>query len=388
MIKIGILGGGQLGKMLIEEANRWNIELFFLEKSNDCPAYIVNKNQIIGGLYDIEKINELAAKVDVLTYEIEHVSIEALLELESKGKMIIPAASTLQLIQDKGKQKQFFLENNIPTAPFFVSNEADDIRSAIDKIVGDKVVIKACKGGYDGKGVEIISKKSIDYNQLPFKNMNVVVEQCIDFKTELSVLVARKKDGQMAVYPCVEMEFDPKSNLVEVVYSPSFEAASVQNKAQQIAQHAVQQLNGIGLFAVEMLLDKNGAIYVNEIAPRPHNSGHASIEGNYTSQFEQLLRVLIDAPLGSTDNILPNAMINIVGPRDVEGNYELATSAKLLSMKGVYLHLYGKSTTSFNRKLGHITLLEPDINQLKSKANDIKKCIEIVSNPTHSSDNG
>jgi 5-(carboxyamino)imidazole ribonucleotide synthase len=380
-IKLGIIGGGQLGKMLIEEAYKWNIEVFFLDNNPTCPASIINKNQIIGSLQDAEKIKELADKVDVLTYEIEHINSIILLELEAQGKRIIPSPKVLHTIQDKGLQKEFYKTNQLPTASFFVCNNAIEIKNAIENTKSERIVFKACKGGYDGKGVEILDKNAIDYTELPFDGKQVLIEECIEFEKELAIIVARSQQGETIAYPCFEMEFNPKNNLVQVVYCPSFVAVEIQNEAKRIACETIEKLDGIGIFAVEFLLDNNQKLYINEIAPRPHNSGHASIEGNFTSQYEQLIRVLLNAPLGSTNSIYPSAMINIVGTNDVNGTYEIHGLDELLKMEGVYVHLYGKTTTSPNRKLGHITLIEANFNQLKIKANAIEKKFQIVAKP-------
>lgn len=377
-MKIGIIGGGQLGKMLIEEAHRWNVECHFLEAQSDAPASIVCAHQVLGSLQDREAIYSLAQKCDVLTYEIEHINVDALLELESEGKKIIPSASILAFIQDKYLQKIFFQENDIPTAAFYEVRSKEDFMQTVNKIASEKIVIKTKKGGYDGKGVFILAKKDIDMDDLPFGGVDCILEECIDFSTEISVMVARDAEGNIACYPPVEMEFDPIGNLVKYVFCPSLLDSSIQIAAQEIVQKCIAQMKGVGLFAVEMFLDKEHRLYVNEIAPRPHNSGHQTIECSYTSQYEQLLRILLHKPLGSTATIQPAVMINIIGPNGWEGAYQLDGENELLQIEGLYIHLYGKKISKPLRKLGHITVLGKDIEDLRQKINLVESHLKIA----------
>jgi 5-(carboxyamino)imidazole ribonucleotide synthase len=375
---IGIIGGGQLSKMFIEEANRWNVKCVYLDPSAYCSASIVNSNGIVGSLNDEESINLLASKCDVLTFEIENINVEALIKLENSGKKIIPNATTLKFIKDKGLQKLFYLKNNIPTSDFLISDNAQDFLSKYNSIKSDKLVVKTRTGGYDGKGVIIIAKSEIGINNIPFDGENVIIEECINFTKEISVITARNQNGDISVFPPVEMEFDPKGNLVKFTYCPSSLSDIVSEKVKNVAIDSIVKMNGIGLFAVEMLLDVNDNVFVNEIAPRPHNSGHHTIQCCYTSQYEQLLRVLLNKPLGSTEIIKPGVMINIVGPEGFEGDYELEGEDKVLQTKGAYLHMYGKKVSRHFRKLGHVTIIDDDIELLKQKSHEIEKLIKVI----------
>ncbi|MCC6817389.1 MAG: 5-(carboxyamino)imidazole ribonucleotide synthase [Bacteroidia bacterium] len=369
---IGIIGGGQLGKMLMEAGKPWNLKYHILDTA-DAPASALASKHIVGGLMDADKILELASECDVITYEIEHIHLGVLKELEAKGKIIIPSPKILEIIQDKGLQKLFFKQHNIPTTDFELAENQSEWTDKLQKLKGDKVAAKLRKGGYDGKGVELIVKKDIleDYNKIPFSE-SVVLEEFVENAIELSVIVARNSKGEICTFPTVEMEFDPKANLVEFLFSPANIDSKIEEKAKNIAKECILKMQGIGVFAVEMFLDKNNEIFVNEIAPRPHNSGHHTIEACYTSQYEQLNRILIDLPLGNTDLICPSAMLNLLGAEDVNGAYEITGLDTILSLKGVYIHLYNKSITKPKRKMGHITVLGESIEEVKQKAAKIK----------------
>jgi len=373
---IGIIGGGQLGKMLLEESMRWNYKIAFLEKDEYCPASLVSTHQKIGDINDASAIIELAQDCDVITYEIEHINVSALLELEEKGKKIIPSPLVLRMIQDKGNQKKFYSQNNLPTAAYFHIDKQKDLESALQLIKSEKVVFKSRLGGYDGKGINICHRHEIDKIK-PFGFRNCIMEEFIPFRTEISVIVAYKNKDEIAVFPPVEMEFDTDANLVKYIYCPSFLDEDIQDKAKKLALQAIQAIASPGIYAVEMLLTNDNTLIINEIAPRPHNSGHHTIECCYTSQYEQLLRILMDLPLGSTEMISPAVMINIIGPTDVNGNYKLMNEKELLQEKGLYLHMYGKKTTKPFRKLGHITILNKDAQQIKNISNAIYQKINI-----------
>lgn len=376
---IGIIGGGQLGKMLIEAGKPWNIKYVILEEEQAPAADIANKH-IIGSLMDANKIHVLASQCDVITYEIEHINIDALFQLEEAGKTVIPSPKILEIIQDKGLQKLFFKHNQIPTTDFELAENPTQWEEKLLKLKGDKVAAKLRKGGYDGKGVELIDKAEIlkSYNKIPFQEA-VVLEEFVENAIELSVIVSRNQQGEISTFPTVEMEFDPKANLVEFLFAPAIIDAEIEEKARRIAMECIFKMQGVGIFAVEMFLDKDKNIFVNEIAPRPHNSGHHTIEACYTSQYEQLNRILLDMPLGNTDLICPAAMINILGFEGITGKYELTGLDKILAIKGVYIHLYNKLETKPKRKMGHITILGDSIQDVKQKASDIRELLGMKS---------
>jgi 5-(carboxyamino)imidazole ribonucleotide synthase len=374
---IGIIGAGQLGKMLIESAAGWNVNYAVLE--NDAHAPAVKKAGIFiqGKLTDGDKIRELATHCDVMTFEIEHIDADTLYELEQQGKTVIPSASILKIIQNKGSQKQYFIAKNLPTSPFVVINHA----SEIDKIESlspeiQKVVVKSCRDGYDGKGVSIMNKSDLMNNGLPFEG-SCVVEAFVANAREISIIVARGKNGETKVYPATEMVFDPLSNLVDYLFAPAEISPNELKKANEIAIAAIEGFNGVGIFAVELFLNHAGAWFINEIAPRPHNSGHHTIEACYTSQYEQLNRILLGLPLGDTSLIKPAAMVNLVGSNDFSGNYSITGLDACLTTPGFYLHLYNKSTIKPDRKMGHFTVLASSAEEAVSKALNLKQHLKF-----------
>ena len=376
--RIGVLGGGQLGRMLLEESARFHVHYNILEASADCPCYSMANQFICGSLMDATKIRELAAISDVLTYEIEHVNTEALIQLEAEGKQIIPSPRILQLIQDKGLQKEFYQKNNIPSGKFFLANSKEEWARFIPLLGSDKFVAKTRKGGYDGKGVAILNSQEIlsDPTLIPF-DVPCVLEEFIACEKELAVIVARDIAGNIVSFPSIEMEFDPTANLVTVLLSPARIGSVLEEKAEEIARNLVQALNGPGLFAVELFLAKDGEIYVNEVAPRPHNSGHHTIEACYTSQYEQLLRILLDLPLGHTDLVQCAGMVNLLGAEDFSGKYYLENLDKVSKLPGVYVHLYGKTESKPKRKMGHVSILAPNLEEVIEKANYINKVLQF-----------
>lgn len=372
-LKIGIIGGGQLGKMLIESANPWNVDFNILEASEDCPCYDYANNFIKGSLMDSSKIKALAEISDVITYEIEHVDVATLKELEASGTTVIPSGKILEIIQDKGRQKQFYHDNQLATAPFILTEASEAKSIDLNQFPGDKVVVKSCTGGYDGKGVSIQTKSAILSGGLTdVFNGSVVIESFITEVTELSVIVARNLQGDIKSFPIVEMVFDPEINLVDYLFAPSNVSAEITNSANQLALDAIKALNGVGIFAVELFLTKNGACLINEIAPRPHNSGHHTIEANITSQYEQLMRIMLNLPLGETDLITPAVMTNIIGSNDITGDYKLEGIDDLMSTKGAYLHWYNKTMTKPGRKMGHFTVLDSNLNAAIEKSHRLK----------------
>lgn len=379
---IGVLGGGQLGKMLFEAGSPTNTSFTFLEKSKDCPARLVCQNQLVGSLQNAEDIQLLATKADVLTYEIEHVNVAALAQIEKDGTPVFPKPSVLSIIQDKGLQKEYYANNGVATLDFDLAT----IENLTDKVAAwpqDRFVLKHRKGGYDGKGVQLLNKEKFAAllaakdESLKSKH-GYVIEKLANNAIEVSVIVAVAQDGSTSTYPPCEMVFDPRSNLMDYLIAPSSLSEETNAACESIALQAVKGFDSPGLFAVELFVEANGEVYVNEIAPRPHNSGHHTIESSYTSQYEQLNRILLGQPLGSTALVKPAATCNIVGPQDVNGAYQLANLDQVLAIEGVYIHMYGKTTTSPDRKLGHFTVLANTRAEVVSKMEKVKALLNIV----------
>jgi len=372
---IGIIGGGQLGKMLIESSASWNLNYNILDPDKDAPCKSYAKTFINAALTDDKAIRELAGISDILTYEIEHINVDTLLDLEKSGKTIIPSPTILKVIQDKGLQKQFYADNNLPTAPFRRVDKKSDWIDSLEFIKGDKVVAKLCKGGYDGKGVVICESSDVRNGILPFDGP-CILEEFIPQTKEIAILVA--SDGTNTItWPSVEMDFDPKLNLVDYIFSPGNLDKQTEELASEIAVSAVKALNGKGVFAVEMFLTTTGQILINEIAPRPHNSGHHTIEAAVTSQYEQLNRILLNLPLGSTEFVRPAVMVNIIGPPEVNGNYKISGLDKAMNIPGFYLHLYKKDQSRPGRKMGHFTVLAESLELAIKNAMQIKDWIKI-----------
>lgn len=377
MIRVGIIGGGQLGMMTIEaKFPSLPVEFVVLEQSADCPAAPISNQFIAGSLKSEADIRTLAEASDVLTWEIEHINVDALVQLEKEGKTIIPKPSVLQTIQDKGIQKQFFQQHNIPTAHFALCDAQSITEALLSQFPGEQIVIKTRTGGYDGKGVAILNKSEA-LQSMPFSG-NILIESFVPNALEIAVIVAIAQDGSHAVYPAIEMYFNPKSNLVEFLFSPARISTELEKKIQAIGLQCVQKLNSPGLFAVELFLTENQEIWVNEIAPRPHNSGHHTIEGCHCSQFEQFLRILSGAPLGDPSLVQPAAMINIVGPTHLSGDYQLANEDSLTQNGDVFIHMYRKSETRPNRKLGHATVIAPNLEALLERAESVKNQLEVI----------
>lgn len=365
---IGIVGGGQLGRMFIEEALRYNVKCVILDADENAPAALVADQHILGSITDRDALHKLAAACDVMTYEIEHIFTEALEEMQASGKTVIPSASVLNIIQDKGKQKDFYKQHGIATSDYIIVNSPGEWLKAVEEKGWKKFAAKSCKEGYDGKGVSLISTKVLQENAsaIPFEN-ETVLEEFIANAKEIAVIVAVDQKGNTATYPAVEMEFDPDANLVKYLFCPANISEQQSSDAEALALKTVKAFGSAGLYAVEMFLDNEGKLFVNEVAPRPHNSGHHTIEASYTSQYEQLLRILMGFPLGSTKSIKPAAMINVLGDKNFSGPYRIRNHEKLLAMPGVYIHMYGKTISKPMRKLGHVTVLSDDARQLRMK---------------------
>ncbi|MGH2642734.1 MAG: 5-(carboxyamino)imidazole ribonucleotide synthase [Chitinophagaceae bacterium] len=374
---LGILGGGQLGKMLLQETQKWDIQTHVLDPGAEAPCKIGCNYFEQGDLMDFETVYNFGKKVDVLTFEIEHVNVDALEKLEKEGIKVYPNAATLRHIQDKGIQKQFYKAHQIPTSPFRIFKNKSDLNKAItQKEIQIPFVWKSCTGGYDGRGVSII-RKIEDLLSLP--DRNCIAEDLIPFKNELAVIVARNSSGETKTYPVVEMEFHPVANQVEYVICPARIDEKVAMKAREIATKVSNALRHVGLLAVEMFQTNEDEILVNEVAPRPHNSGHYSIEASYTSQFEQHLRAILDLPLGNTDSIAGGVMVNLVGAEGYTGPVFYKNIEMILAMEGVTPHIYGKKETRPFRKMGHVTIIHYDINKARQIAEEVKKIVEVIS---------
>jgi 5-(carboxyamino)imidazole ribonucleotide synthase len=376
---IGVIGGGQLGKMLIEASRPWNLRSVVLEQDAHCPASLVADEVLCGSLNDPEALRSLAAACDVLTFEIEHVGVSTLLELEAAGKRIIPSPRVLHIISDKGLQKQCYYNHGLPTTNFRLADHPDAWKAACAELKGDRLVAKCRTGGYDGRGVDIFKREDLmNGSYQPAFETASLLEEFVEDALELAVIVARDEQGNCCTWPCIQMEFHPVANLVEFLFMPAEIDTALEQRARNLAVDAVQALDGVGVFAVELLCDKNQDVWINEIAPRPHNSGHHTIEACYTSQYEQLNRILCGLPLGDPSLIQPAAMINLLGPEGLEGAYKLQGTAEALSIPGVYIHLYNKSSIRAMRKMGHVTVMAENMEALKSKTLKVRALLQFV----------
>lgn len=371
--KLGILGGGQLGRMLIQEAVNFNIHISVLDPSVNAPCADLANKFVVGNFNDYQTVLDFGKTVDVLTIEIEHVNIEALEELERLGKKVFPTPQALRIIQDKGLQKQFYKANNIPTAPFHLIDNADDALLFKEK---GPFMQKLRKGGYDGKGVTPLRTEA-EFNAA--FDAPSVLEEFVPFVKELAVIVARNESGEIATFPLVEMEFNPEANLVEFIFSPAHVNTDVESNAKKIASDIANKLNHVGLLAIELFLTADGNLLVNEIAPRPHNSGHHTIEACFVSQYGMHLRAILNMPLGSTGLRTPAVMINLLGEKGFEGKARYENIEEVLHTEGAYIHLYGKEDTKPFRKMGHITVCNSNLEDAKDIARRFLKEVRIVS---------
>jgi 5-(carboxyamino)imidazole ribonucleotide synthase len=372
-LRLGILGGGQLGRMLIQQAINYNVTVKVLDPDREAPCKKLCDEFVVGSLGDYETVYNFGKKVDLLTIEIEKVNVDALEQLEKEGVLVYPQPRIIRLIQDKGLQKQFFKENDIPTAEFQVISSPEQLRASH---IPFPYIQKLRRDGYDGKGVYKVIDES--YLSKAFKEPSLI-ERWVDFQKELAVIVARNEDGEIKAFPMVEMEFNPQANLVEFLIAPSTLPFEVHQEAERIAKRVAECLNIVGLLAVEMFLDKNGKILVNELAPRPHNSGHQSIEGNVVSQFEQHLRAIFNQPLGDTACLNHAIMINVLGEAGHEGPAVYKGIEEVLKCAGVYIHLYGKALTKPFRKMGHVTIVDSDREKAIEKARFVQKTLKVIS---------
>ena len=376
-LKLGIIAGGQLGKMLIQEASKWDIQSYVLDKDENCPARSIATHYIKGSHLDFDSVYQFGKMVDILTFEIESVNIEALKKLKLEGHKVVPDPDILELIQDKGLQKEFYRKNGIPTSDFKFYESQEAILNGIEKDeINYPFVQKLRKGGYDGRGVAVVNDENDVNKVLPGAS---IIEERVEIEKEISVIAARNEKGDTTCYPVVEMVFDPKANLVDKLLCPSLITVEQSEKAIHYASEIIELLNMRGLLAVEFFIDKNGDVMVNEMAPRPHNSGHHTIESIITSQFEQHLRAILNLPLGSTKLKLPSVMVNILGEENHEGQVMYEGLTESMAIDGVKIHLYGKKITQPFRKMGHITVLSSSLECAMKKADKVKQLIKVKS---------
>jgi len=371
--RLGVLGGGQLGRMLIQETINYNVHVHCLDPDVNAPCKDIAHSFTVGKLTDFDSVYAFGKNKDVVTVEIENVSIEALELLEKEGVKVFPQPRVLEIIQDKGLQKQFYETHHIPTPDFILIEKKSELMELTDQF---PFMQKMRKGGYDGKGVTPL-KSSADI-ETAF-DVPSVLEKFVDFEKELSVIVARNEKGETKVYPTVECEFNPEANLVEFLFSPANIDAAIEQQAEKLAVDIITKLDMVGILAVELFLTKSGELLVNEIAPRPHNSGHHTIECNITSQFEQHMRSILNLPLGDTRTIQPGVMINVLGEKDYMGKATYDGLEKVMEISGVKAHIYGKEETKPFRKMGHITIVAPSIEEAKATGRKVKEMIRVIS---------
>ncbi len=372
-LKLGILGGGQLGRMLLQKATDFNISNAVLDPDANAPCKNLCDEFTVGDFKDFKTVYDFGKKVDLLTIEIEHVAVEALEQLEREGVKVFPQPNIIRLVQDKGSQKIFYRTNKIPTAEFHFIEKKNQLGEYTHFL---PFVQKLRKGGYDGRGVQVI-KTEADFE----KGFDApsILEKYIPFEKEIAVIVARNENGEVKTFPVVEMEFNPEANLVEFLFSPAHISKEIEENAEAIARKIATDSKIVGVLAVEMFVTKEGEVLVNEIAPRPHNSGHQTIESNITSQYEQHLRAILNLPLGSTEIISPSVMVNLLGEKDFSGEAKYEGLEKALAIEGVYVHLYGKKTTKPFRKMGHVTVVAKTIEEAKEKAKRVKQILKVIS---------
>ncbi|MDG1516568.1 MAG: 5-(carboxyamino)imidazole ribonucleotide synthase [Flavobacteriales bacterium] len=371
-IKIGVLGGGQLGRMLQQKALCLGLDIAFIDPDENAPCKEISARFFKGDIKDFETVYSFGKGKDVITIEIEHVNVQALEKLQQEGVKVFPQPNIIKIIQDKGLQKIFYKENNIPTSDFFLINEKSEIPLFKEHF---PLMQKMRKGGYDGQGVTPMRSK-LDFES-GFDTPSIL-EKMVNFEKELSVIVARNENGEIKSFPCVECEFNPEVNLVEFLFSPANISDEIEKKSQKIAKDVIEKLGMVGILAVELFLTKDGDILVNEVAPRPHNSGHQTIEGNYESQYGQLLRCLLNLPLGDTEIKKPSVMVNLLGEKGFIGNAVYDGIEKVLALPGVYLHLYGKAQTKPFRKMGHATVVNNTLEEAKIIAKKVQEELRII----------
>ena len=375
--KLGILGGGQLGKMLLYDAKRYDLHTKVMDSNKDAPCNKIADDFIIGDITDYDDVINFGNSVDLITVEIENVNTDALEFLEKLGKKVYPSAKNLRIIQNKSDQKNFYSKNNLPTSKFKNYSNIEELkRNFRHDNFEFPFVWKSSRFGYDGKGVKIIKNiEDLDFSY----DHQCLIEEKISIKKELSVIVSRNTDGEIKCFPVVEMEFNEKSNLVEYVMCPANISKQTEEKAIIIASEIAKKFEMVGLLAVELFVSNEDEILINEVAPRPHNSGHHTIECCVTSQFDQHIRSILNLPLGETGILIPGIMVNLVGENMEEGNVNYKNINDIFDIPGVYIHIYGKKKSRLNRKMGHITIVNKDINKAIEIGKSIKNKIKVTS---------
>jgi len=373
-LKMGVIAGGQLGKMLIQEASQWDIATHILDPDEACSARSVASVYVKGDFTDFNDVYNFGKQVDILTFELENVNIEALQKLKAEGLKIVPDPDILALIQDKGLQKEFYAKHDLPTSPFICCEESE-ITDALER--GELVypfVQKLRKGGYDGRGVSLIHSSKDEL----LKGTSMC-EQKVDIEKEIAVIAARNSADEVRCFPAVEMIFNDKTNLVEEIFCPADITSEQATQAQTLAVKIIRDLDMVGLLAVEFFIDKEGKILINEVAPRPHNSGHHTIDSMVTSQHKQLLRAILDLPLGSTEMMKKSVMLNLLGEPGYEGPVYYEGFEECMAIEGVKIHLYGKKETRPSRKMGHVTILSDSLDHALNKAQEVKRLLKVKS---------
>lgn len=372
--KLGVLGGGQLGRMLIQSAIDLNIDVYVIDPSESAPCKSIATHFIQGSLTDFEAVYNFGKNCDVVTIEIENVNTAALKKLVDEGVKVFPQPEVIELIQNKVKQKKFYVDNNIPTSPYYEVNSREDVLKHGDFL---PMVNKLATEGYDGRGVVVLKEPEDLPRAFDKKGL---IEKFIDFDKEISVIVARNETGETSAFPCVELSFHPEANLVEFLFAPADLDKKIEEKAESVAKSVIEKLGMVGLLAVEMFITKEGDVLVNEIAPRTHNSGHQTIEANVTSQFEQHLRSILNLPLGDTTSLFPSVMVNLLGEEGHTGEYFCEGIEEIMARAGVHVHLYGKKETKPFRKMGHVTITGTNMGEIKKTARVVKETLKIKTN--------
>jgi 5-(carboxyamino)imidazole ribonucleotide synthase len=375
--KLGIIAGGQLAKMLALAASNWDIKTYILDPNETCPAHAICSNFTKGDYLDFKTVYDFGKKVDLLTFDIENINIEALLKLKEEGVTIYPEPEVLKITQDKGLQKEFYKNEKINSPDYILFESKEDILKAIhEQHLHFPFVQKLRTSGYDGKGVEVIKNEGALKKLMEGRS---VIENLVNIEKEISVIVARNTLGEIRSFPAVEMEFNEEANLVERLICPSSIDEKKLSEAQQLAETIIDKLGMTGILAVELFMDSQGELLVNEVAPRTHNSGHHTIESCITSQYEQQLRAILGFSLGSTKIKTPSVMINLLGEKNNEGPVKYEGLTDCMKIEGVKIHIYGKKETKPFRKMGHVTILDKSIESAKEKADSVKTLLKVKS---------
>jgi 5-(carboxyamino)imidazole ribonucleotide synthase len=373
MQKVGILGGGQLGRMLLQQAANYTVETYVLENDQECPAAHLCHHFVLGDIRDFDAVYNFGKNLDAITIEIENVNIDALEKLEAEGVKVYPKPAALRIIKNKILQKQFYADNEIPSPAFKIVQNKQELTNAQDWL---PAVQKLGEGGYDGKGVQVLKTRNDFEHGFDAPS---VVEKMVDIDKEIAMIVAVNAKGETALYPPVEMLFDPQLNLLDFQLAPAYIPERILWRVEAISLKVARSLKSPGLFAVELFVDRAGNVFVNETAPRVHNSGHHTIEAHYSSQYDMLWRILLGYPLGNTAAILPSSLVNLIGEKGHSGTVRYEGLDEVLKMDNVFVHLYGKKETKPGRKMGHVTVIANDKQELIHKANLVKRTLKVVS---------